>query len=151
NLLVDHRSPLQRDIRIPGGDPAPQHLEIDHHRVQRVLDLVGQVIGQPADQSVAAGQEIPPRVGRCVQPISRVLLDSDVPPASTADRLFCRPVHSGRRTQLRRFCSRWPPCPAPHGRPFSRHTCLYPRSGRSVTCSGTPCPHPVCRARCCLC
>ena len=42
--LVGARSPPRP------RDPAAQHLQVDHHGVQRVLDLVGEVVGEALDE-----------------------------------------------------------------------------------------------------
>src|SRR5690606_18377432 len=50
HLKLEDLHPLQCRSGVPAFDPAAQQLEVDDGRVDRVLDLVGQCIREPAEQ-----------------------------------------------------------------------------------------------------
>src|SRR5690606_19049263 len=57
-FLLDDRGTLQCSRRVAAPDPHLQHLEVDHDRVERVLDFMSEVVGQTTHELEAVRPEL---------------------------------------------------------------------------------------------
>jgi hypothetical protein len=57
-LVLDDVGALAGGGVIAAGDAAAQHLQVDDHGVQRILDLVREIIGETADELVAGSSQV---------------------------------------------------------------------------------------------
>jgi hypothetical protein len=54
-LVLEHRDAVECTLLVASRDAPFQDFEVDHHGVQRILDLVGEIIREPAEHLEAPG------------------------------------------------------------------------------------------------
>src|SRR5690606_12485703 len=97
DLLLQDAEPLERQRRIPGLDPAPHELRVDHGRVDRILDLVRQLVGDAAEQV----ERVRPDLDRCDSESTRPHGRDTITgahlrgPARSLPRRICSPIRAG--------------------------------------------------------